>query len=114
VSVLIIRAHKRFAICSKAKLRKPGKRGVDALLIELSLDGCRLSNIDAAAGLALEDKVVVRIAGASPLEARIRWLREGTAGLRFVRPLHVAALDALIRLCRGETETAAPQRAYGT
>jgi hypothetical protein len=114
VPVLIIRAHKRFAVCRPARLRKPGRRFADGLLIELSLDGCRLGNVAAAAGFALGDAVVLRIDGAAPLEARVRWLGEGTIGLRFDRPLHVAALDALIRLCRGEQDAPSSRQAYGT
>jgi hypothetical protein len=114
LSVLIIRAHKRFAVCRKARLRKPGRRFADGLLIELSLDGCRVSNVGATAGFALEDEVIIRIDGATAITARVRWLSETTIGLRFVRPLHVAALDALIRLCRSERDAAAPLRVYGT
>jgi len=116
VSVLVIRAHKRFAICRKVRLRKPGRRFVDGLLIELSLDGCRVSGVGAPAALALGDAVVLRVGDADPLEARVRWLRDDTIGLRFERPLHVAALEALIRQCRGETAAPAMPalRAYAT
>lgn len=103
MSVLVIRAHKRFAVCQKARLRKPGKRAEEGLLIELSLDGCRVSNL-ASQAFTLDQQVIVRIDGAQPLEARIRWLGDGTsgrtAGLRFLQPLRAAALDELIRLCR--------------
>ena len=51
------------------------------------------------------------VADAEPLAARVRWLGEGTVGLRFVAPLHVPALEGLIRLCRGESESAAALRA---
>lgn len=113
MSVLVIRAHKRFAICRRVRLRKPGRRFVDGLLIELSLDGCRISGVAAPAALAPGDAVVLRVADAAPLDARVRWRRDGTIGLRFERPLHVAALEALIRLCRDEP--AAPAvRACGT
>lgn len=100
MSVLVIRAHKRFAVCRRARLRKPGRRFEEGLLIELSLDGCRVSNLSGVA-FALDQQVVLRIDGAQPLDARVRWLGAGgTAGLRFLRPLHVPALDQLIRLCR--------------
>jgi hypothetical protein len=114
LSVLIIRAHKRFAVCRKARLRKPGRRFVDGLLIELSLDGCRVSSVASGAGFALDDAVVLRLAGTAPIEARVRWLSDTTIGLRFARPLHVGALDALIRLCRGEQDVSAAGCAYGT
>lgn len=112
VSVFTIRAHKRFAVCRKVRLRQEKRQGVEALLIELSLDGCRVSHVDAATSFALEDQVTLRVAGTQPIEARVRWLRDGAVGLRFARPLHHAALESLIRLCR---DVAPPeQRAYGT
>lgn len=108
--MLTIRAHKRFAVCRKARLGKVGGRTEEGLLIELSLDGCRISNVPCAT-FALDQAVTLCIEGAQPVEARIRWLGEGTAGLRFARPLHNAALDGLIRLCRGQAgET--PLRLY--
>jgi hypothetical protein len=118
VSVLVIRAHKRFAVCRKARLRRPGRRAEEGLLIELSLDGCRISSL-APQAFALDQQVKLRIEGAKPIEARIRWLGDsGTVGLRFVRPLHATALDQLIRLCRAPvpaTDVAdAPLRSYGT
>ena len=111
MSVFTIRAHKRFAVCRRVQLRKAGRRGVEGLLIELSLDGCRISHVAAPDGFALEDCVRLRIAGAGPIEARVRWRGENVIGLRFARPLHLAALESLIQLCRSEDE---PARAYGT
>lgn len=97
--MLVIRAHKRFAVCSPARLRGRGKRGERGLLIELSLEGGRLSNLPAQA-FTLDQQVTLRIDGAEPLEARIRWLSDGIAGLRFLRPLQAQTLDRLVRLCR--------------
>jgi hypothetical protein len=111
---LIIRAHKRFAVCRGARLCKPGKRAVDGLLIELSLDGCRISNLGADS-FAVDQLVTLRVQGAPAIDSRVRWVREGTIGLRFVQPLRAAGLDRLIRVCRGETDTTAvPLRAFGT
>jgi hypothetical protein len=105
VSVLIIRAHKRFAVCRKGQLRKPGRRGVEALLIELSLDGCRIGCVRAPAGLAIGDVLTLSVNGAeAPLEGRVRWLGEGMVGLRFTRPLHNDELEDLIRVARGEMD----------
>jgi hypothetical protein len=110
VSVFTIRAHKRFAVCRKVRLHQPDRRGVDALLIELSLDGCRLSHAGALPRLAPGDPLVLSLPGTEALPGCVRWAREGTLGLRFDQPLHTAALEALIGLCR-ETE---PARVYGT
>ena len=94
------------------RLRKDGRRGTDGLLIELSLDGCRISSVQAASRFALGDRLSLRLDGTSPIDAHVRWVREGAVGLRFDRPLHIAGLEQLILLCRGAAEPA--QRAYGT
>lgn len=111
VSVLLtIRAHKRYAVCSKVRVRKEGKRGIDGLLIELSLDGCRISHVGNAAKFAMGDLLTLRLDGTTPMEGRIRWANESTIGLRFERPLHIAGLQDLIQLCRGGGDQG--QRAY--
>lgn len=108
--LLTIRAHKRYAVCSKVRVRQDGKRGIDGLLIELSLDGCRISNVGKAGGFALGDPLTVRVEGTAPIEGRVRWANESTVGLRFDRPLHIAGLQDLIQLCRGGGDQG--QRAY--
>ena len=111
MSVLIIRAHTRFAVRSNAKLRLPRRRAVEALLIELSIEGGRLSNLPASATFAIGDTVLLGLAGAAPIEARVRWVDRGTIGLRFARPLSFASLEALVRLCRADDMPAGPMRA---
>ncbi len=86
---------------------------MDGLLIELSLEGCRISNVDERK-LGIGEVVTVRIEGEEPLDGCVRWLGDRTLGLRFVRPLHVPALDRLIRSCRGEIHAGPGQRSYGT
>lgn len=113
MTVLVIRAHKRFAVRRQAHLGKTGERAMNGLLIELSLEGCRLSNIDDRK-FAVDEVVTVDIDGVEPMEGRVRWLNDRTLGLRFVAPLHIAALDRLIRFCRGEIDDdGTPLRLYG-
>lgn len=109
MAIFTIRAHKRFAVCRKVRLRQQGRRGIHGLLIELSLDGCRISHDGGADSLAMEDTLILTIAGTAPIAARVRWLGDGTTGLRFVQPLHVGELENLIRLCRGTVEASAPR-----
>lgn len=107
MSVFTIRAHKRFAVCRKIRLGKTGRRGIDGLLIELSLDGCRISHSSKGGSFALDELVVLRVNGTEPIEGYVRWLRDGVVGLRFARPLHNAGLEQLIRLCRSEPASSA-------
>ena len=113
MTILAIRAHRRFAVCRRARVSGSGRRGSDALLIELSLDGCRIGNVDSAR-FAIDQVLRIAIDGDDAFDARVRWLGDRTLGLRFVKPMHVPALDRLIRLCRGEGESAGSARAYGT
>ena len=113
VSVLVIRAHKRFAVRRDAKVSESGKRAQRGLLIALSLDGCRISNL-APGNYPVDQLLTVKVAGFEPLEGRVRWSRDGVVGLRFAAPLHIPALDLLIRTCRGEAPADGEARAYGT
>lgn len=102
VSVVIMRAHKRFAVRRIARLRAPHRRALDGLLIELSLEGCRIGNVDAAK-FALGQAATLLVDGFEALEGQVRWAKDGCVGLRFLRPLHTAALETLVGVCRTET-----------
>jgi hypothetical protein len=113
VTVLVIRKNRRFAVRRSATLRVSIgaaqallHRG---LLVELSLDGCRLSSFDPAA-FSLEQLVSLEIEGFDEVDCRVRWAKDGFVGLRFLQPLHVPMLDRMIRGCRSEGEL----RSYGT
>jgi hypothetical protein len=110
MSVFTIRAHRRFAVCRKVRLRQEKRRGIDGLLIELSRDGCRISHAAKTPAFAIEDIVTLAIAGIAPIAARVRWLHDGAVGLRFAQPLPNAALESLIRHCRSTDEALADDR----
>lgn len=94
-----MRSHKRFAIRQEARLRGTSQRALPGLLIELSLDGCRIGNIDASK-FALGQAASVLIDGFEPMDVYVRWAKDGCVGLRFQRPLHARALTALVDACR--------------
>lgn len=101
MTVLTIRANKRFAVCRKAVLGGPVGKAQDALLIEVSLDGCRIGNCDPAE-FAPGDTIRVTIEGIDPFEGAVRWHGDRAVGLKLDRPFHIPELDRLIRTCRGE------------
>lgn len=110
MSILVIRTSKRFAVCRPAKVGT-GAKPLKGLLIELSQEGCRISNI--AAGFETGQLTTIRIDGFPPMDGTVRWARDGSVGLRFTTPLHKPALDSLIAACRHvATAAATPQRAY--
>lgn len=111
MSILVIRQHARYGVCRKAQLSRPGSRAVSGLLVELSVQGCRLGNIDERR-FALDETVTLKIPGFDGFEGQVRWIADGVVGLRFRHPFHSAALRQLIRACRNEPQHEAPVRAY--
>lgn len=112
MTVLVIRAHKRFAVCRTARVSCGGWTG-EALVVELSLDGCRIGNLDVGS-FAPDAKVSIAPDGAEPFAATVRWLGDRAVGLRLARPFHVAELERMVRACRGEFDLPATSRAFGT
>ena len=108
--VLTIRAHKRFAVCCEVKLRSSTGLVVDGLLIEMSLEGCRVSNV-VSHKFSAEDLIDVEIDGQTSLSARVRWQHDKILGLRLMQPFQCGELASLLNYCRGETELKEAARA---
>lgn len=111
MAVFTIRKYQRFAVRRAASLHCPKKRHKNGLLVEVSLDGCRLGiaeSLNFAVGAVLN----LRLDGFDDLKAEVRWSGNGYLGLRFIQALHVADLDRLIRACRPEPVEAERPRAY--
>ncbi|WP_271078078.1 PilZ domain-containing protein [Aurantiacibacter sp. MUD61] len=101
MAVLTIRAHQRFALRSPSKLKSTGARAKPCLLIELSQDGARISNL-ADAQLEVGDEVTLTTTEGHCFAARIRWTRDECAGLRLTQPLHQGELTEIITAARSE------------
>ena len=110
MTVLTIRAHKRFGVCQAIRLHCECDGVVDGLLIEVSLEGCRISNINSDR-FAIDDVVTVEIGGWKTIDACVRWQHDGMIGLRMMQPLHNGELIELLNLCRGTSEVNAAKRA---
>lgn len=111
MSILVIRQHARYAVCRKAQLARPDSKPVSGLLVELSLHGCRLGNINERR-FTLDETVTLKVPGFDGLEGQVRWIGDGVVGLRFRQAFRAAALERLIRACRGEAPDEEPMRAY--
>ena len=111
MTVLAIRSHKRYAMREAVSLR--GECGVSTcgLLIEISADGARISNLGPAAFVA-GDNVQISVFESRRLAGTVRWAHDGLAGIRFERRLQVPELSHLIAVSRGGAE--GEQRRYGT
>ena len=111
MTVLTIRAHKRYAVRQPVRVAKPGGTPVGGLMIELSSEGCRISNLGRP-GFQIGEPVTVQI---DELEyrGRIRWAHDGVAGVRLDAALFSGELSELIARGRGELH-ADEVRRYGT
>ena len=111
MTVLTIRAHKRYAVRQPVRLGKSGANPVDGLMIELSSEGCRISNLGRP-GFVIGESVTVEIAERK-VHGRIRWSHDGIAGVRLDTALFTNQLSELIAIGRGECP-AGEIRRYGT
>lgn len=103
MTVLTIRAHKRYAVRQQVRLAKSGDVAAKGLLIELSSEGCRISNLGRR-DYIIGEPVTVEL-GEVSLGGRIRWMHDGIAGVRLERPLYPSQLGELIALDRGLAQT---------
>ncbi len=99
MSVLTIRAHKRYAVRQPVRLAKPGDQAAKGLLIELSSEGCRISNLGRC-DYTIGEPVTVEL-GEISLGGRIRWMHDGIAGVRLDRALYPSQLGELVARDRG-------------
>ena len=111
MTVLTIRAHRRYAVRQPVRLGKPGAKPISGLMIELSSEGIRVSNLGRP-GLTIGEPVTVEI-GESKFHGKIRWTHDGIAGVRLDNALYSTQLGELIALGRNET-FAGDERRYGT
>ena len=99
VTVLTIRTHKRFGVCKSVRVHLACGTSVDGLLIEVSLEGLRVSNLTAC-DLDVEELVRVEIEGWQDFSARVRWRSHRIVGVRLEPPLHSRELANLLDFCR--------------
>lgn len=99
MSVTAIRRSKRFAVRRGACIQTQSGNVLRGLLVEISLDGCRLGGLTGPDG-DIGENVALAIDGVAPLAAQVGCVVNGSVGLRFSRPLHLEDLNAIIAHCR--------------
>jgi len=110
MTVLTIRAHRRYAVRQPVLLGKPGSKPVSGLMIELSSEGVRISNLGRP-GFTIGEPVTVELDDLK-LRGHIRWTHDGIAGVRLDTALFTSELSELI--ARGRGELCGEVRRYGT
>lgn len=113
MTILTIRKHQRFAVRRQVRIARDGARSCQGLLVELSLDGCRLSLVGSG-DFAIDQPVSVRINDFGAIKAKVRWAGDGFVGLRFDAALHNAELSLLLQACRPRIDNSPPLRAYAS
>jgi hypothetical protein len=102
MTVLTIRAHKRYATRQPVRMRAGRAKAVAGLLIELSAEGIRISNLGSAKFEVGQD-VTVAI-GEREYQGRVRWSHDGIAGVRLDRALHSPEIAYLLEFGRAAPE----------
>lgn len=93
------RAFQRFVIEGDAVLNVDGGETASVRLVEVSQQGCRIGDV-ADGPLAPGQLVNILVHESLILEASVRWYARGYAGLKLLRTLHQAELDAVIAINR--------------
>ena len=105
MSVLTIRAHRRYALRMPSTLECQGRKPAPCLLIELSQHGARISNLGRRK-FTVGESVSLNTNCGRRLAGTIRWAHNGRAGLELGKSLHLPDLDELIDANRRETAVA--------
>ncbi|MDP8995124.1 MAG: PilZ domain-containing protein [Pseudomonadota bacterium] len=88
------RAVERIEVEFGAALRQRGATGVSVQIMDLSTNGFRVAtHLEIPKGT----DVWLRLPGLEPCHARVAWSRGHFLGCEFMRPLHPAVLDMIVR-----------------
>lgn len=84
----------RASVDIDAGLRRRGAGGVSVQILDLSTHGFRAStHLDLSPGT----EVWLKLPGLEALQSRVVWMDGHWVGCEFVRPLHPAVLDMVVR-----------------
>lgn len=95
-SDLLRRENDREQVLMMASIRERSATAHDAIIVDLSLQGCHVSNIFMREGRL----VWVRFGQLAPIEGTVMWARGDQCGIRFKQPLHPAVLDHVAAAAR--------------
>ena len=78
----------------EAQLRRIGRLKYAVELRDLSPDGCMIDLVERP---ALDEVMQVKLPGLETLQARVRWVDNYIAGLKFEHPIHPAVFELLLQ-----------------
>jgi PilZ domain. len=88
------RRNARVALQAEVQLRRSGQRHYRVDVHDVSPDGCRLEFIERP---RLDEMVWVKFDTIDSLEANVCWVSGHDVGVEFVRPIHPAVFEDLVR-----------------
>ena len=103
MSVLTIRAHRRYALRLPVEFHKEGRKTGSGLLIELSQQGARISNLPGQP-YHMGDEVTITTGCGKKIGGFVKWSHDGLAGIRLARPMHLPELSMLLEANRNLDE----------
>lgn len=86
------RRSERQSVKAAGRVRELGGPGIVGQVREVSVGGCRLSNVS----LPDNAEIWVTVGVAAPRRARVVWLKAGEAGCQFYTPLSRAELRNIV------------------
>src|SRR5438067_1001759 len=99
MTVLTIRSCKRYAVRHSVMVSCADGLPTSGLLIEVSQEGCRISNLGQTP-FRTGDRVAVRL-DETYLGGHVRWAADGVVGVRFSEALFAGQLNELLTQSRG-------------
>ena len=90
----VARSEQRRTAGMQAQLRRIGRLKYWVELRDLSPDGCMIDLVERP---ALDEVMQVKLTGLETLQARVRWVDNYIAGLKFEQPIHPAVFELLLQ-----------------
>lgn len=90
----VARKGKRRTAGMEARLRRIGRTSYWVELRDLSPEGCMIDLVERP---AMDEVMQLRLPGLETLQARVRWIDNYIAGLKFERPIHPAVFELLLQ-----------------
>lgn len=90
----VARSGPRRTASMEAQLRRIGRLKYRVELRDLSPDGCMIDLVERP---ALDEVMQIKLPGLETLQARVRWVDNYIAGLKFEQPIHPAVFELLLQ-----------------
>ena len=87
----------RVKLNAEVVLRRPGGHNFRVRVFDLSPHGCKLEFVERP---NLDERIWVKIDGLDALEGLVCWSEGFVAGVDFLRPIHAAVFDHVLRRLR--------------